>query len=425
MQIGYTLDTIDKKQPSKAAAKDKAIYYFYQATVLEQYDEWPESHKRQRKWFTYSQAMEQLSSRPELQEALKKSTINQWSQEHTGTLGHQMQEERDIHDGRQGEDTAPLKSNGGDGDEFASVGSNTQGDQVLALTEKFSQSSHKTESVAEPGPQVKSQHDDDMGQITSIVVALSSPGVEPVTDVSSDSDLGKKSTTRQGFQDRAAEPVSPPALSRSLTLPFMPQESLKAYSSKEIGIGSQDAAQSPDGSSSSLPSSDDTMRDSDTTSKEELKATVLNRLMRHFYEMISSQQGQKEATEGSDGSSHGVQPSHLTNSTTDSVGRSYFSNRAASSSEQQGAGGRLRNTQRKRPAGDDDGANDGEDDQAGRAPKQPRASEPQDRLYPHLAKHLACPYFKNDPMREHPARSCLGPGWVYVPRIKSVLLIAM
>lgn len=76
VQIDYTLGTIDEKRPNKAAAKDRAVYYFYQATVLEQYDTWPEAHKRERKWFTYSQAMEQLSSRPELQEAIEKSTIN-------------------------------------------------------------------------------------------------------------------------------------------------------------------------------------------------------------------------------------------------------------------------------------------------------------------------------------------------------------
>lgn len=75
VQIDYTLGSIEEKRPTKAS-KDRAVYYFYQATVLEQFDEWPEAHKRDRQWFTYSQAIQHLSSRPELQEAIEKSTIN-------------------------------------------------------------------------------------------------------------------------------------------------------------------------------------------------------------------------------------------------------------------------------------------------------------------------------------------------------------
>lgn len=75
VQIDYTLGAIEEKRPTKAT-KDRALYYFYQATVLEQSDKWPEAHKRDRKWFTYSQAIEQLSSRPELQEAIERSTMN-------------------------------------------------------------------------------------------------------------------------------------------------------------------------------------------------------------------------------------------------------------------------------------------------------------------------------------------------------------
>ena len=75
VQIDYVLQTIEEKRPPKGT-KERAKYYFYQATVLEEYAEWPERHKRDRQWFTYSQAYEQLSSRPELQEALEQSTMN-------------------------------------------------------------------------------------------------------------------------------------------------------------------------------------------------------------------------------------------------------------------------------------------------------------------------------------------------------------
>ncbi|KAI9896387.1 hypothetical protein N3K66_008559 [Trichothecium roseum] len=75
VQIDYDLQSIEEKRAPKGT-KERAKYYFFQATVLEEYAEWPERHKRDRQWFTYSQAHEQLSSRPELQEALERSTMN-------------------------------------------------------------------------------------------------------------------------------------------------------------------------------------------------------------------------------------------------------------------------------------------------------------------------------------------------------------
>lgn len=74
VRVDYTLPSIKEKRAAKAS-KERAHYYFYQATVLEEYEEWPEKHKRERQWFTYSQAKQALESRPELQEALESSTI--------------------------------------------------------------------------------------------------------------------------------------------------------------------------------------------------------------------------------------------------------------------------------------------------------------------------------------------------------------
>ena len=76
IQIDYDLGTIDEKRPPKSS-KDRARYSFFQATVLAEIEDWPEKHKRERQWFTYGQALDILSSRPELQEALQRSTMNQ------------------------------------------------------------------------------------------------------------------------------------------------------------------------------------------------------------------------------------------------------------------------------------------------------------------------------------------------------------
>ena len=71
--LGEILDTRPPKHMSEEAPQ--ALYHFYQATVISQADEWPEKHKRLRQWFTYVQAKEALCTRPELLEALERSTI--------------------------------------------------------------------------------------------------------------------------------------------------------------------------------------------------------------------------------------------------------------------------------------------------------------------------------------------------------------
>lgn len=82
IQIDYDLGEIVEARPPKkhGSSKDhkdhsKSVYRFYEATVLREEDNWPEKHKRERQWFTYSAAKEALSSRPELQEALSRSTM--------------------------------------------------------------------------------------------------------------------------------------------------------------------------------------------------------------------------------------------------------------------------------------------------------------------------------------------------------------
>ncbi|KAI0198729.1 NUDIX domain-containing protein [Astrocystis sublimbata] len=77
IHIDYDLGDIVDSRPPKKVSKEapKALYHFYEATVLREEAEWPEKHKRERQWFTYSQAKDALSSRPELLQALEQSTI--------------------------------------------------------------------------------------------------------------------------------------------------------------------------------------------------------------------------------------------------------------------------------------------------------------------------------------------------------------
>lgn len=73
-ELGEISETRTAKQISKDAPK--ALFKFYEATVTEERGEWPEKHKRLRKWFTFEEAREVLNSRLELREALERSSLN-------------------------------------------------------------------------------------------------------------------------------------------------------------------------------------------------------------------------------------------------------------------------------------------------------------------------------------------------------------
>ena len=53
----------------------KASYQFYEVKVDRQEAQWPEMNKRGRQWMSYQQALQALATRPELKEALNRSSI--------------------------------------------------------------------------------------------------------------------------------------------------------------------------------------------------------------------------------------------------------------------------------------------------------------------------------------------------------------
>ena len=74
--IDYDLgEIVETKSHKKSSKRDKTVFHFYEATVNSEEDDWPEKHKRERKWMSFRDAWEALKERPELQEALKRSTI--------------------------------------------------------------------------------------------------------------------------------------------------------------------------------------------------------------------------------------------------------------------------------------------------------------------------------------------------------------
>ena len=53
----------------------RAVFQFFEAVVDKEEAKWPEMHKRDRKWMSYTEAKSALAARPELLEALNKSSI--------------------------------------------------------------------------------------------------------------------------------------------------------------------------------------------------------------------------------------------------------------------------------------------------------------------------------------------------------------
>lgn len=75
ISIEYDLGDIIESRTPKKGATQKALYRFYEAIVTKEAKDWPEAEKRERRWMTFAEAMEALKDRPELAEALERSTI--------------------------------------------------------------------------------------------------------------------------------------------------------------------------------------------------------------------------------------------------------------------------------------------------------------------------------------------------------------
>jgi diphosphoinositol-polyphosphate diphosphatase len=81
--VVYDLGTVhDNRKESSKKGKDKegnekvqALYHWFEAKVDKLETTWPEMSKRNRTWMTFAQAEAALADRPELLEALRRSTI--------------------------------------------------------------------------------------------------------------------------------------------------------------------------------------------------------------------------------------------------------------------------------------------------------------------------------------------------------------
>ncbi|KAI9804778.1 MAG: hypothetical protein M1825_001146 [Sarcosagium campestre] len=76
-QVKFDLGSIQEtRRPEQLTAHaPKALYQFFEVSVEKEEPVWPESFKRDRQWMSYSQAAQAFRDRPELLEALHRSSI--------------------------------------------------------------------------------------------------------------------------------------------------------------------------------------------------------------------------------------------------------------------------------------------------------------------------------------------------------------
>ncbi|KAI9804572.1 MAG: hypothetical protein M1833_006645 [Piccolia ochrophora] len=71
--LGHIPEMFSADQMTSQAPK--ALYQFFQVSVEKEEQQWPEMHKRARQWMSYAQAAQAFKDRPELLEALNRSSI--------------------------------------------------------------------------------------------------------------------------------------------------------------------------------------------------------------------------------------------------------------------------------------------------------------------------------------------------------------
>lgn len=66
----------DNRPPKEFTSQaPRAIFQFFECSVQKEESEWPEKKKRARQWMAYASAKQALNDRPELKEALERSSI--------------------------------------------------------------------------------------------------------------------------------------------------------------------------------------------------------------------------------------------------------------------------------------------------------------------------------------------------------------
>lgn len=141
-------------------------------------------------------------------------------------------------------------------------------------------------------------------------------------------------------------------------------------------------------------------------SREDQKKLLLESLMSHFFNLFNSQPRQRAGAPSS--SSKNTSPA---SSTSSSLSEESPLLRPKSTVT---AASRRRGSGRGKRAAERDADGDSDDEEGGRRRSKVKIA----RTDEIETRRLACPFFKRDPHRFKEERSCVGPGWMTVHRVK-------
>lgn len=139
--------------------------------------------------------------------------------------------------------------------------------------------------------------------------------------------------------------------------------------------------------------------------RSEQKRVLLDRLMRYFYLMFSSYPSPSLPVQ-----THAAYPDGTNSGGGNTAGSAQ---RIQQSTSYPPAAGSSRDLSRKRPAGNDHGDDEDEQDQENKKPRVEPDHQEDESL-----RRFACPFFKKDPCKYQGRRACPGPGWTSVHRVK-------
>lgn len=140
-------------------------------------------------------------------------------------------------------------------------------------------------------------------------------------------------------------------------------------------------------------------------SKEDQKKLLLDRLMNHLFKLLAS--NDRHYAGAGSSSSNDTSPTSSTSSSLNEA-TSPLRTRATATLCRRSPNGRG-----KRPADREADGDSGEDEDGRRRSKAKFAKTEEIET-----RRLACPFFKRDPHRFKEERSCVGPGWMTVHRVK-------
>lgn len=170
---------------------------------------------------------------------------------------------------------------------------------------------------------------------------------------------------------------------------------------------SPEGTEAPSSSTSTTFSSVESVTDSDAgisavISREQQKLVLVDRLMRYFYAWLDPRIGTSARghNDGTSNSNTSFSPSRISSTV------------ATSSSAISGEHGIKRRREESSERGDN---HSDEDDRKGKRRKR------DNNVAVEIIRKLACPYYKHEPSKYQTWRSCPGPGWDTVHRLKYVV----